>query len=1116
MLLVQSRIFQYIVIIALLMLAGGGGYAYYRSKAAQTTTDNRPSFEVPLKTNLNLTAGTGTATYSRADGADRRATVTDFEGLTRPVKAGEARFTGARRVENLTSYSENLQGAGWTVIGTGVSVTSATAVSFSTKASTSAVQYASTIFDGKAGQTITWRIEASGSGNIVVRISNGVDDVLDQTITLSSVPKVYSATKTFNATTASNSYFRFYSLTADAATITKIQVENVTGQSNQNPSEYVSTNVRTAFPYHGAGVDGVRYFATQNGNTVASNVVTEAVGAAISESTLRGYLAEGSRTNLQLRSEEFDSVGWAKTNASVTASAAVSPSGSPVADKIIEDTANAQHKCAQTVTSTAGSPVTASLYAKKAERHIGLHLWNATDGTFGKAEVNLDTGSVYNSTGTVLVTALSGGWYRIAVTATPTVAASSYIIMPYNGSSVTYTGDGSSGLYVWGAQYEQASFASSYIPTTSASVTRAADSLAYPMVGNFDDVAGSASLEFVPGWTGTAGSNSAFWIASYNGGSSPERRLSIWEWSGASNNIISDRSADNTVTRNSASTTAIALVSGTAVKVGMKWDASSVKLFGNGSLRSTDSTLTLPYDSLSGGSVYIGKNYGSNSEAYSSLKNVRAWKKALTDTELNNLTSLTQAVSDSAFKQAVNRPPDNTGLVGYWSFEDGAGTKATDFSGNGNHGTLTNGPTWADGRFGKAASFDGTNDYIDGGQGSSLALSDNFTLSTWINPSSLHATGYFGLKNVFLYRGDSSSSTINYLLQAESDTSIVFKKRVGAEGIVSYSFTGVPSLTGRWSHVMLTVSSGTATLFVNGTKISSQAIAALGYQSGQNLYLGTSINNNGASSEQFFLGRIDDVRIYSRVLSDTEISNLYQKTSSAKLNASQNDRMTNGLVGLWSFNGPDLSGTTAYDRSGQGNNGTLTNGPAITEGRIGQALSFDGTNDYVSMSDSDAIDFGAGSDFSVALWVRAPSTQSETVNSDNAILEKWAGTGGYPYALRINNQTYGVSGDRGKLVFRRYDGTYSPAVVSVSAANDNIWHHVVGTKNGSVLTLYVDGVTSGTGTDTTVSSTTNNASLYVGARGGTINRFMGSIDDVRIYSRALSATEVVALYNQGK
>ena len=91
----------------------------------------------------------------------------------------------------------------------------------------------------------------------------------------------------------------------------------------------------------------------------------------------------------------------------------------------------------------------------------------------------------------------------------------------------------------------------------------------------------------------------------------------------------------------------------------------------------------------------------------------------------------------------------------------------------------------------------------------------------------------------------------------------------------------------------------------------------------------------------------------------------------AKINSSQNSKLTNGLVGMWSFNGPDMSGVTAYDRSGQGNNGTLTNGPSRVAGKIGQALSFDGVNDYVSIGNSATLqNLPDAGPFSVAFWVR--------------------------------------------------------------------------------------------------------------------------------------------------
>src|SRR3989344_8190545 len=76
--------------------------------------------------------------------------------------------------------------------------------------------------------------------------------------------------------------------------------------------------------------------------------------------------------------------------------------------------------------------------------------------------------------------------------------------------------------------------------------------------------------------------------------------------------------------------------------------------------------------------------------------------------------------------------------------------------------------------------------------------------------------------------------------------------------------------------------------------------------------------------------------------------------------------LTNGLVGYWSFDGKDMAGVTAYDRSGQNNNGTLTNGPVRAIGKIGQGLSFDGSNDYVNIANEANFDFERTNSFSIS------------------------------------------------------------------------------------------------------------------------------------------------------
>jgi len=73
--------------------------------------------------------------------------------------------------------------------------------------------------------------------------------------------------------------------------------------------------------------------------------------------------------------------------------------------------------------------------------------------------------------------------------------------------------------------------------------------------------------------------------------------------------------------------------------------------------------------------------------------------------------------------------------------------------------------------------------------------------------------------------------------------------------------------------------------------------------------------------------------------------------ATTKINVSRTDTLTNGLVGSWTFDGPDMAVDTAFDRSGNANNGTLTGGPVRTEGKIGQALNFDGVDDYVDLGE---------------------------------------------------------------------------------------------------------------------------------------------------------------------
>jgi len=201
-----------------------------------------------------------------------------------------------------------------------------------------------------------------------------------------------------------------------------------------------------------------------------------------------GLLVEEARTNLVLRSEEFDSGSWTKIAATVTADAIVSPSGALNADKLVETTANSTHYAVQSVSVTTTSR-TASIYLKAGERtQARIEHSGNTGGAARRLAVNLSTG-VITSASTIgtgglnsfseSIVSVGDGWYRIISTIDPTVTSGNtqalVIQILDNTGQATYTGNGTSGIYLWGAQLEAGAFPTSYIPTTTATATRSAD-----------------------------------------------------------------------------------------------------------------------------------------------------------------------------------------------------------------------------------------------------------------------------------------------------------------------------------------------------------------------------------------------------------------------------------------------------------------------------------------------------------------------------------------------------------------------------------------------------------------------------------------------------------------
>jgi hypothetical protein len=201
-----------------------------------------------------------------------------------------------------------------------------------------------------------------------------------------------------------------------------------------------------------------------------------------------GLLVEEQRTNLLLRSEEFDNASWNKNalqafGSGSVANAIAAPNGSVTADFLVEDTSNGEHFADQNFTAVSGTSYTFSAFIKPSANKTGVMLRYTTavfGGITNYIQVVFATGvvTVLAGTPTGAATPLPNGWWRISITGTATANGSPSARIQFfqnNATNTNYTGDGTSGYYLWGAQLEAGAFATSYIPTTTAAATRAAD-----------------------------------------------------------------------------------------------------------------------------------------------------------------------------------------------------------------------------------------------------------------------------------------------------------------------------------------------------------------------------------------------------------------------------------------------------------------------------------------------------------------------------------------------------------------------------------------------------------------------------------------------------------------
>jgi hypothetical protein len=407
----------------------------------------------------------------------------------------------------------------------------------------------------------------------------------------------------------------------------------------------------------------------------------------------------------------------------------------------------------------------------------------------------------------------------------------------------------------------------------------------------------------------------------------------------------------------------------------------------------------------------------------------------------------------------------------WWKMDETSDSIANDSAGT-LDGTLYNSPAWTIGRIGGGLTLNGTNQYFSVPDDYSLDIgTGDFSIALWMQRSSDPITN-----KRLICKGGSSSTDKGYTLSG-SDSSVALYLANGAvQKSLGNSFSGL----NKWQHVVFTVdrASGKATAYMNGSYKAEVDISTLtgDINSAKDLFIGA----NSAANPLAWPGKVDDVRIYKRVLTPGEIGDFSSSASAC-----------------WKLDG---DATDSIGRS----SGALTGSPSFTTGILDDALMLTGSNQFVDVSaNASDLDIGTG-DYSIALWMQRSSDPLTT----KRLIGKGAGSD--------TDKGFALSGSNTSLGFVLCNGT-ARITTAFTIPSLDVWHHVVFTvdrANGKVKT-YLNGSYQ---TESDISAFAAGVDFIsvrdflIGAN-NTSNplAWPGKVDDVRIYKRVLTADEVYQL-----
>ncbi|MEF3691689.1 MAG: LamG domain-containing protein [Candidatus Moraniibacteriota bacterium] len=412
-----------------------------------------------------------------------------------------------------------------------------------------------------------------------------------------------------------------------------------------------------------------------------------------------------------------------------------------------------------------------------------------------------------------------------------------------------------------------------------------------------------------------------------------------------------------------------------------------------------------------------------------------------------------------------------------------SGTVASDSSGNGNNGTLTNGPIWDRGKINGGLRFPTNSNYVSLGSSNNFAM-NNYTIGAWVNVPTNILSGQVSVIN---RRNNSDWSQSNFILNISDDTE-TYPGRIDSAhvtaGDVVESIEGTTDIRNSgWRYISVSYDGTYQRIYLDGKLENMEPASAPDTSGTQYVYLNrdATVANTGISGL-----KMDDVKIYNYARTPAQIAWDYNQGKA---------------VNHWTFD--EGIGSTVHDEGASRNDGTITGATWRDESecKSGKCLYFDGLD--TTRLDADTQD--NMNNFTACAWINPKALDNPGSDGEMYILEKG-------FFMRLLND--------GKIQFaHRTSGAY-PSLTTNDSVSINRWSRVCGVYKGVSTSpeVYINGNNmAGTGGGGSGTSDNSSSILRMGAYGENeyYANFYGYIDDPKIYNYALTAEQIKQDYNGG-